>query len=186
MHIGKVALLLTVGIVSAPVAANANSVTYDFTGAVTAATGIYSSVALGTAITGTYTFDYANATETTGTAGISSTWNVRADGGAQFGLPSIMGPVFSSTVNIGSLSYSSAMPTTESSDTSSVANGGRKFELSAQEGQFSPTGGFATASYLTLVNLHASPFDSEGLPIFVAGMTVAGNESGSLARGARM
>src|ERR1700734_3370452 len=54
----------------------AQSVTYDYTGTVTEADGIFSSVAVGATVTGTYTFDFANAnpSQSVGVVGSPQSW----------------------------------------------------------------------------------------------------------------
>jgi hypothetical protein len=53
-------LLLALASVVRPIAARADTVAYDLTGTVTSVSGVYSGLARGTAVTGTYYFNVAN------------------------------------------------------------------------------------------------------------------------------
>jgi hypothetical protein len=96
-------------------AAFAQSVTYDFTGDVTIASGIYSSVPIGAVVTGTYTFDMSNANpaQSSGTVGsATSAWSSQSFGGtfylaAPTPIDSVM---FSSTASVSGFTYASFSP----------------------------------------------------------------------------
>src|SRR5216684_1757856 len=92
--------LMALALLAGPVAANAGPVTYYFTGVVTTVHGSYSSVALGTPVKGTYIIDFANASETLGIFGsTSSVWEAQTFGGSLFDTPLPNGFVFFSSVN---------------------------------------------------------------------------------------
>ncbi len=87
MKHAKVAFLLISALSAAPLVANADAITYDFTGTVYNASGSYASIAIGTSVSGTYTFNYAAAIpgQTYGSVGSSSNWTVAAIGGSASG-----------------------------------------------------------------------------------------------------
>ncbi len=75
---GKILGFLTAALMAAPLAANAQF-TYDFTGVITSSN--QDSIAIGSQISGTFTFDYANGDPTlsSGTIG-SANWSVASSG----------------------------------------------------------------------------------------------------------
>jgi hypothetical protein len=100
----KWVLALTFTIV--PLYANADSVTYDFTGVITSSSGDYGSFAAGGVVTGSYTFDLGKGIASQGIGQVGSTsnaWLVQAYGGSVYtaqGTPALpTGLVFSSTIN---------------------------------------------------------------------------------------
>lgn len=107
----RIVQLISVSLLAASVAASAEPVTYEFTGVVTLASGTYSSIAAGSAVTGTYTFDLASGvpSQGTGVAGDTSNgWIVQSYGGPIYtqgpsSLPT--GLVFALTFNVAGFSY---------------------------------------------------------------------------------
>jgi len=101
------ALMLLAG----PVAAHADAVTYDFVGTVINSGGSYSSAAIGSTVTGTYTFNFANENpaQSSGTIGMIndiSGWSSQAFGGTEYGNALPTGLVFSTTLSGSGFSYS--------------------------------------------------------------------------------
>jgi len=90
-----------------PVGAIADSVTYDFTGTVFISAGIYSSAAVGSTITGTFTIDIANGIPSQSRLPVSTSsyWYSQEMTGSFWGLPPSNAYVFSSTAQDGSVSY---------------------------------------------------------------------------------
>jgi hypothetical protein len=100
-----------------PLAAGASAITYNFTGVVTQASGIYASAAaVGATVTGTYTvtLENANPSQSTGVLGsTTSGWEAVTEGGTLFpGYPLPSDLVFTSTLNGPNISYSTP-PTAE-------------------------------------------------------------------------
>ena len=95
-----------------PISANAQTITYNFTGTVVSATGGYSAIAAGTPISGTYTFDfsYSNPSQSGGTPRSTTQWSVGSYGGLAFHTPTVNGFAFSSTAQVGGFSYATAAP----------------------------------------------------------------------------
>jgi hypothetical protein len=102
-------LLVSMAFVLSPLAANAETVTYDFTGLVRSTYGMYSPIPIGTTITGTFTFDYAAAdpTQSNGTVG-SPSWTLNGGGGTYTGTNPVTMLLFTTTasVDFGNYSYS--------------------------------------------------------------------------------
>jgi hypothetical protein len=105
---GTIKAFSAAAIVALPVMAHAGSVTYEFTGTVTSATGIYSSA--GSTVSGTIIIDFgaANPAQSSGTIGsvAAGQWYQQAYGGSYYNLPTPAGMVFSSTIKTGGVSYS--------------------------------------------------------------------------------
>jgi len=148
-------------------AANAESVSYDFTGTVTTATGIYSSA--GSAVTGTITIDFsaANPLLSSGTVGnMSSGWSAGTEGGTIYGLPSPAGLVFGWTLASGGLSLASSI----SSDGTTNSVSGSPFgspNWQANDIENSNAGTYVAAGIsLSDTMGTVAPYDSNGLPIF--------------------
>jgi hypothetical protein len=96
-------------------AIQAQEVTYDFSGAVTVVSGLYGSIPLGSQITGTYTFDLANANpaQSSGTVGSpTAPWDRELFGGSYYiSAPTpVHSVVFSSTASVDGFTYTSAAP----------------------------------------------------------------------------
>lgn len=175
LGMNKITLLAATALLAGPLGANAASVTFDFTGTVNSASGIYSSAAVGATVTGTYTFDYSNANpaQSTGTIGAPpAAWISLEEGGTYYGItPPPSAYVFSSTAQVGTVSYSSSSAGAYLS--SSYAQGyGSGTEFYANESQLS-TSANSTASYFYILN-SAGAYSSNGLPSF----TPNGNDFG--------
>ena len=96
---------------SAPIVARAETVTYDFTGTVTSASGLYSSIPLGTTITGTYRFALANGVPTGTIGSTTASWATGNSGGfAESRTPPVPlnAYVFTSTAQVGTFSYATS------------------------------------------------------------------------------
>jgi hypothetical protein len=106
-------------------ASAASAQTFDFTGVITAATydSPYNPVAVGSLVTGSFTFDFANAQTTSGTVG-SSNWSYTE---ASVTVNPVMIPssapptVFSLTLQAGSFLYSSIPADISAFNNSSIA-----------------------------------------------------------------
>ena len=150
-----------------PIAAEAASITYDFTGSVIQATGIYSDVAIGTTASGTYTIDLANAlpADSSGTVGSTSApWFREASGGTISGTPAPSNYVFFSTGRAGSATYTTAAPGAyESFSNVFGGSGGQSWQ--AQEEQNPTSGAYYTTSSVSLFNVNGA-YSSDGLPIW--------------------
>lgn len=152
-----------------PMSVNAQSSTFDFTGVVTSAQGMYSSIGVGTAVTGTYTIDYAAAIPalSTGTPGAPSPgWRSLSGGGTAFSPPGYPTPtalVFSSTAQVGDFFYSTRTP--DPWYTNSYVQGGGTF-LGFEQIDSGTVLSYGD-SYLNLITNNASPpYTSNGLPVF--------------------
>jgi hypothetical protein len=161
--------LLAAAIIAAPVIAHADSITYDFTGIVTNSGGDYSSVAIGSLISGTLTLNFANAdgdsTRNYGVVGsTASGWSVGTIGNP----PAAM--VVSSTANVDGISYVSQAP---------IGNSYSFIEGSGGTGAYFQAGEYVntlsqpnTESSIELYGSgSASAYSSAGLPINVGGGT---------------
>ena len=107
------ASVLLAASLAAPIGAAADSITYDFTGVVTSVSGSYSASLIGTAVTGTYSFNFANAmpiysygTVCSGCGG----WSIANNGGSEYGSPPqpLNQYLFTSTAQVGSVTYSTS------------------------------------------------------------------------------
>jgi hypothetical protein len=160
-------------LLAAPLAANATSITYDFTAAVDSATGSLSSL-FGGLISGTMTFDPDNAdpalsSGSTGTFPLQN-WTRAEHTGSAFQLPPSNSYVFSMTASLGStLLYSTGAAGTYSSQ-SSIQGGEQGGLYSASETQADdPTGlNSRTATFLLTSSPPQFAYDSNGLPNFGA------------------
>jgi hypothetical protein len=96
---GNFAILLAAASIVFPISANADIVTYDFSGTVTSATGMYAGLAPGTAVTGTYNFDLAN--EHAGqSVSTSSSWAIDAVATADLFWATVQAGQFSDSTNV--------------------------------------------------------------------------------------
>src|SRR5580658_4163293 len=101
--------LMAFALLTISVGANAQSITYAFSGTVTSATGIYSSISVGTPLNGTYTINLANGIpeQSFGTVGSTTAgWDVVAEGGTEvepFPAPAAL--PFTSTITGPGVSY---------------------------------------------------------------------------------
>jgi hypothetical protein len=102
---------MVLALLAGPVAAHADAVTFDFVGTVTYSSGSYSSAAVGSMLTGAYTFNFANenpaqSSGTIGTINFISGWSSQAFGGTEYGNALPTGLVFSTTLSGSGFSYS--------------------------------------------------------------------------------
>lgn len=161
--------LLAAAIITAPVITRADSVTYDFAGTVTSASGVYSSAA--STVSGTFTVDYRAAipSQSTGTVGSTSgLWSAASSGGSYYGTATPAQFVFSSKLSSGGISYAFAPSSVYSY---SQINGNN--DLLQNSGNWDAHAGVYTNgpnSYLendiALVSNTSVPFDANGLPVF--------------------
>ncbi len=111
-HSASLALLFAIFLAAAPITADAQAITFDFSGIVTSSTNA-PSVLSGMTITGSYTIDLANGNPYAGSGSVNyfAPWvyavSQSPDGnplGAAYVEP---GPVFASTATVGSFNYAS-------------------------------------------------------------------------------
>jgi hypothetical protein len=147
--------------------AHAQSVTYDFTGTVKTADGIYSGIASGTPIIGTYVLDYAAAipAEDIGTLG-SSSWTLQSYNGSDEGVPFSTAFVFRSTATVGGFSYSTAPASSYFNDSYAEGALGSSTFTASEIVQYSAS--VPTYSNFSLYN-SAGSYPSDGLPTFTSG-----------------
>jgi hypothetical protein len=170
----KISLLLATGLLAGPVASIAAPITYDFTGTVILASGIYSGA---TTVSGSYTIDLDSAIPGDSILPISTTayWLSEAYGGTLYGgepLPTAF--VFSSTLTTtatgGTVNYSTpaiAEPGEVSfvqGENSSTGTSGTPNEYNSAEYQFQGADSYTTSS-IDLVGASA-PYYADGLPDF--------------------
>jgi hypothetical protein len=153
----KILGLLAMGLLAESLAANAQTVTYDFTGVITSAA--YSSE-LGTTISGTYTFTYNNTDTITGTR---TSFAISSSGTPGFG-------VFAS--DIGGIS-SLPIPYDDPSGASNVTWDGTGL-VAYQYAEAYPA-----SSYLVITGHTPSPFNAAGNPVNLLSMgaTAFGGEA---------
>jgi hypothetical protein len=164
------AVVLTVCLGAAPLATHAQQITYDFTGKITSSS--VGSIADGMTITGTYTFDLANANPLDSDNGINTTspWIRASLGGTAYKQPTPSGTVFSFSGQVGGTSLSSYSPSVLGSF-SQVTGGGGFY--SAMDTEWTSASSF-TQSSLTLIDGGAALFTSAGTPVFPSGATGMG------------
>jgi hypothetical protein len=160
-----------------PLAAHAETVTYDFTGVVTQVIGnaYSSSVTAGETITGTYTLNFAAAdpSQSAGTVGSqNSDWTANKTSGSINGTAPDTNYVFTSTAQVGSTSYSTDPSQAKGYDLVSTISGTTGFSpyYSAAENSFT-SGRSGTGSDFVL---HGVAWTSAGLPDFAAATNPAG------------
>lgn len=159
-------------------AANADTVTYDFTGTITGGIGIYASIPVGTEITGSYTINYEYSTIVNGTIGSTSAWSVYSSGGTAYGTPLPTGNMFTTTASFGGFSYMTAAPGPYSADTFIDNDAGPEstptfFGASEHEATSVTAQTFSSFS----ISNPAGAYSSAGLPIF------SGEGSGEIGSG---
>jgi hypothetical protein len=172
----SLALLLTAALAAVPMAADAQSETFDFSGVVTSSSNA-PSVLDGMTITGTYTIDLANGNPYSGSGSVnySGPWTYAVspspDGnpvGSAYVEP---GPVFASTAQVGAFSYASvASPLfPNGSEVTGADQGGAYFayETSTPKSSFS-----SSSSFEIMGGLAYSP---NGMPLFGQGSTGMGD-----------
>jgi hypothetical protein len=147
-------------------AANAQTVTYAFTGVVTSSA--FANFTVGEYVTGTYTFNYDSADQVIGhvPGPTIGPWAIGSTG-----VP--YNPVLASVVKIGGFTYSSSTTAPPSDpDDSSIVTGNGTSTLSAAEA----TPAFNLASFFTIVETDVTrlgPYTSAGLPV-----TLSASQSG--------
>ena len=155
-----------------PLAANAATITYDFSGVVSSSGGADSSIAVGTTITGTYTFLFDGSTPTQGGLVGSAEWGIGSNSLFQQGL------FFESTAQVGAISYNTTSVNPNiNQGTSQVdgsqAPGGSGFTATETVTQLNGTG--YTSSYVSLANFNGLPlYSSNGYPYFVNATSAQG------------
>ena len=156
--------LMALALLAGPMATNADSVTYDFTGVVTTvATG--PSSFLGTAVTGTFTFTYTSADTITGTVGSSSPWGIQASGQPDYIPP----PVFASSVTstTGLFSFTSLpIPPQDPNGVSFVNGSGSTFSAGEYESAYPASSYFDIAGGIA--------YDAAGYPVLSTGASAVG------------
>jgi hypothetical protein len=166
----NLALLIIAALMAEPLAANAASVTYDFTGTVTNAVGSYSSIADGTAVTGTLTLTLSNAVPSQSAGAVGSTtsnWVLAAYSGSDYGTAINPAVVVSTTINVGSTAYNSTTSgsyveeTYVAGNVSNSPNGYSAVEINEANSKSQ------TSSDLSLYGT-TPPWSASALPLFSA------------------
>jgi hypothetical protein len=173
MDLKNIALLLSFLLAEPSWAA---PVTYQFDGTVFSASGIYSSEAVGAAVTGTYTIDFENAVASQGIGIIGSTasnWTAQAQSGSAYANGLLSQPlVFSSTLQGGAVSYSTtSVGSNDYANNSFITGGPSNWE--AYELVALTSGNNYTTSQVVLDGANY-PYSSTGLPNF-DGATAVGS-----------
>jgi len=168
--------LVALAALTASVATSAQEATFNFTGTVDYADGVYGSA--GPNITGTITIDFgaANPSQSEGTIGSAngSPWIAQVYGGPLFNsLPTPSALVFNETINGVGVSYGPSYPAGYGVDnfvgcTSSCATTNNIFPANwyATDNEFF-TSNIYTTNYISLVGTSSSnaPYDANGLPV---------------------
>jgi hypothetical protein len=177
-------------LLACPIAANAQAVTYDFTGTIITGSGIYTGDT-GT-VSGTYTFDFAynNPALASGTFSTATGGNAENETGTNFTTPppqTAPGLVFSSTLvgtsggDVG-LAYSSTVGAFSSgsrvlADPTADSAGAQQY--SALEANYqTPLSGTGSSLGITGPTCDCQNplgFSAAGLPVFVSGLTYTGS-----------
>jgi hypothetical protein len=161
---------------AASTAVNAEAVTYTFTGTVIdTPTGIYNGIADGTTLTVTYTINYSNAnpSQSYGAPGsTSASWAWENYGGSYYGTtaPTLGQYVFSSTLQVGSLSYATSPGSYQNeSYMAGLVESGYDDQLTGLELSYSNSTDY-TESFFQLNNYASplvAPWTSAGEPVYV-------------------
>lgn len=163
-----------------PLAASAQTATYNFTGTTTGpGNGIYSSVGAGDTVSGTYTFYFYNdnPSQSTGTPGSSAQWELLNQGGTYYGTPAPNAYVFTVNATVDGITFSPpSTPPPSSYLTSSDVAGAGNTDFAGDVALYSD-GSHWIESELLINSSAASAYTSEGLPLFVAGDTTGYFES---------
>jgi len=166
-----VKLLVSAAASVSAIAAHASTVTFDFMGTVTNATGIYTSA--GATVAGSFSIntDARILAFSSGTIGSTAApWLARAQGGAFYVLPTLSALVTGSTLTSGGVSFSDTGPSSFGNDDivegfaniagppNSYVVEDQSFSDSStwQEGYFQLNGGTGASA----------PYDANGLPLF--------------------
>jgi len=190
------AVLILAATLAIPVAAEASSVTFDFTGRVFGATGIYSSIAIGASVTGTYTINIGNGNPSQSVLPVSltSNWSSVNTNGTSVSIPSNSAYVFTTHADVGGIDYlTSSNPSATFSQsfvegTPYVAAVGQNAATAGvytggESNDFTSTGGGNPQSEFQLLSSTGDPFDASGLPLFTGGITGLGFFSSNLGNG---
>jgi hypothetical protein len=165
-------LLSVVLAVAISSAARAESITYDFTGIVTESSNLYASVAVGSQITGTYTFnlDPANFTDITGTVGsTSANWQVRNATGVAYARPSNLNYLFTSTASAGSFSYASDPAAAQGYLNFSSVTAGPTQSYQGDEQTISSPDSSNQVAFESFMEINGvSDYGTDGLPLFTS------------------
>jgi hypothetical protein len=180
-----------------PMVADADSVTYTFTGTVTSATGIYASA--GNSVSGTYTIDVgAGIPSQSSPVSTANQWAIQGHGGTVYGsgspLPNAF--VFSSTLNGGGGLFYSSPPIGDAGELTSVGgitcastypyNYGSCKAVTGMPNSYSATqthfyGGESNLSSQFLLIAPtgspnpAVPYTTNGLPLFLLAQSATGS-----------
>jgi hypothetical protein len=169
-----------------PFAVHAQAVTFDFTGVVTSVGGTIPGVTDGMIVTGTYTFDFANANPSLSSPPslIGSTtlsWGALTSGGSSDQSPAPTEAVFSSTAQVGAFSYSSVQGGPYLSESYIAGLIGTSTPATYQFIGFeaNQSADTYTTSILRLFD-NTPPWTSDGLPVLINGQPNTGSfQSGS-------
>jgi hypothetical protein len=115
-----------------PIAANAQAVTYDFTGVVISVAGP-AAPAVGSSVTGTFTLNPAYALSTSGSVPSPNGWSMGTAAGTYFGVTPPSGVLFSTTLQFGTASYNTGPPGTFITNDSASFSGGSEFAFSEEQ-----------------------------------------------------
>lgn len=180
VHRGTVALLIVACGAAAPDTAPADTITYDFTGIVTSATGDYTNVPIGATVTGTYTFDLGNANppQSLFPISLSSNWYAEEYTGSDYGTAPSSAYVFTDMASSSDFAHSSPAPGGYVSETyvqGYVANSSYEYSGFNLQRPTSDTNTYAQSYFiLGLGGTASSPqWGSNGLPLPI----VSGNSS---------
>jgi hypothetical protein len=178
-RINACAAVLVCALIVSP-AAFSSSVTYDYTGVITSVYDTQNySIAVGSPVSGTYVFDFANGNpaQSSGTIG-SANWTVVSQGGAAYSLPTPTSLVFASTAQVSNFGYSTPPPQTgvlsssyvQSSVQGSANSGGPGSTFTASEGFAYSADAYGGSSFS--ISNPGGAYSVNGLPI-LAGATSA-------------
>jgi hypothetical protein len=178
----KILGFLTAALLASPMAANAQDV-YDYTGAIThdSSCSECSPIPIGSQVTGTFTFDYANGNPAQSSGAIGSAgWTVTSYGGGYSSKPSPLPTslVFAMTAQVDGFSFASQIPSgpamfypSGGSSVQGYANsGGRGSTFIAYE-NWTDSPSYSGGSSINISNPRGA-YSVTGLPI-LAGATLA-------------
>jgi len=175
--------LLVVGVANTGLA---QSVSYDFTGSVTGSFGAFSTIADGTEVTGTVTFDYAAAQNLSGTIGTTGGWLTTADSGSYNGTAPSPAFIFSETVQVAGVNYqtganlNASTYSAQSSVAGSASSATSNNYFLATEATINeqPYNADYSDFFLESHPSDPAPYSSAGLPLFNLANAVAGGYFG--------
>lgn len=156
---------------SLPLTALAGPITYDFLGSVTFASGTYGSVPTGATVSGTFTFDFANADPnySSGSVGSPSPWTAQIFGGSFYlAHPTpVTEVVFSSTASVDGFTYASFAPAPYATSSRVLGSGPPGGSYEADE-LVCADASSCHSSDLFGIDIFGIPYTSTGLPDFSA------------------